>query len=190
MEDKDIMEMRSQIALLRLKLEKEQIISNRLLKQTMKTRLGVIHRQAYRMIFAAAVSMFIFPMWYHMGMCSLPFAIATVCMMLLCVGFTWYYHRPLNDDLLNSDVATMIRTVMRFKKRYNNWLYYATPGLLIPWVLWCSHEIMEHSHLPEEQQIYELVPIAIGFTIGLAIGLYMHFKVIRNCNEILAQLEE
>lgn len=73
---------------------------------------------------------------------------------------------------------------------YNNWLYYATPGLLIPWVLWCSYEVMEHSHLPEEHRIYELIPIAIGFTIGLAIGLYMHIKVIRNCNEILAQLEE
>ena len=42
MEDKEILEMREQIATLRSKLEKEQIVTERLLKQAMKKRIGII----------------------------------------------------------------------------------------------------------------------------------------------------
>ncbi len=190
MEDKDLMEMRSQIALLRQKLEKEQIVSSRLLKETMKTKMNMINRQGTTEIACGVFCIIIYPFFHLVGGFSLAFVVATIVMMLVCIGFTWYYHRPINDELFSRDTATVVRIFTTLKRRYQQWIVFFTPAMIIPWFCWFCYEQLHAEYVLEEARPYVLIPSFVGLAIGLLIGFRMHRKVIRNCNEILAQLEE
>ena len=73
MEDKEIMEMREQIATLRSKLEKEQIVTERLLKQAMKKRIGIIRKQAVKEYIMACVCLILYPFLYYFANLSALF---------------------------------------------------------------------------------------------------------------------
>ena len=189
MEEMDIMEMRNQIDLLRKKLEKEQIITERMLKQTMKSRIGIIRRQAVKESISACVCFILFPALHYVCNLSWMFIIATLLLAICSIAATWYFQRPINEGLLTKDVRTVIHYVKQLKRRYQICIISTTP-LIIPWAFWFWKEYTKAMNLPEEFSPHTLAVIVGSACIGLAIGLSWDRKVIHTCNELIDQLKE
>lgn len=190
MEDKEIMEMREQIATLRNKLEKEQIVTERLLKQAMKKRIGIIRRQAVKESVMACVCFVIFPFMHFVFNLSMTFVATTLLMVACSMAATWYFQRPINDKLLGEDVDTVVRVMTKLKRQYQLWIISVTPIVMIPWVFWFWKEYTTAMNVPEEVSYAMLGVIIVSGCIGCAIGYSWDRKVIRSCNEIIAQLKE
>ncbi len=190
MEDKEIMEMREQIATLRSKLEKEQIVTERLLKQAMKKRIGIIRKQAVKESVMACGCFVIFPFMHYALNLSVTFVAATLLMVACSVAATWYFQRPINEELLNEDVDTVVRVMTKLKRQYQLWIISVTPIVVIPWVFWFWNEYSQGLNMPKEVSYIMLGVLIISGCIGGAIGYSWDRKVIRSCNEIIAQLKE
>lgn len=191
MEEMNLEEMRNQIAILKNKLDKQEIINERLLADAMKKKVNTINNVERFSIFCAVFCLAAYPLLrYYIGF-SWPFVIATCVMMVFCIVGTNYIHRPLHDSkLMTSDVATVARVMARFKRQYDNWLRYVTPSLLTPWLLWASYEYTELMGLEGTARYFTPLPLLVGAAIGGFIGYRQHCKAVKTAEEIIHQLEE
>lgn len=191
MEEMNLEEMRNQIAILKNKLNKQEIVSERLLAETMKKKVNTINSVERFSIICAVFCIVAYPVLrYYIGF-SWTFVIVTCLMMVFCISATRYIHHPLHDaKLMTSDVATVARVMARFKRQYDNWLRYVTPSLLTPWLLWASYEYTELMGLEGTARYFTPLPLLVGATIGGFIGYRQHCKAVKTAEEIIHQLEE
>lgn len=182
---KDLEEMRQQMAILKSKLETQEIINDRMLRNAMNERVGWINRcynwSIILTLFVAAP--YCWWVFKYIGM-STAFAIATELLLLYCVGYTFWCGRPLRDKhLMQGDLLHVASTVAKAKKRDSDWLMQGIP-LLIIWFVWFVYEIhLEYGHY------HLVVPGIIGGLIGGGIGFSIHLKTQRKYKEILEHIE-
>lgn len=191
MKDMELEEMRKQIGILKDKVEKQRIINTRLLENSMKSRASLIHLQGYKNVVCGMVCIIIFIGLHFAIRLNLTFVIFTIFMMMFCVWGKWYCHLPLREkDFMGQDVRTTILAFSKVKRRYEIWLHYISPPLIIIWVLWCCYEYSRVMNLPEKYAIYFYIVVAVSVVIGLFIGYSWHRKVVNACDEAISQLEE
>ena len=191
MEEQFFNEMRQQMVALKEQLNKQEIISDHLLRETMKAKRSNIN-STKRMCYACAViALVMTPLNIYTHTWGLAFSIATCLMMIGCTVATYYVHKPVDNlNFMTDDFATVARVMSKFKKRYDMWLYYVTPILLIFWLPWACYDFA-WKHAPEGINPWSmLIPILIGVLIGGAVGIYYHFKAVNAAQDILKQIEE
>lgn len=191
MEEKDFMEMRNQINLLKDKLNQQEIVNNRLIKASMRDKQQEINRKGIKM---SAVAVFAIPLWigihYTSGI-SWALAIATCAMMIFCIAATWYCHRPINKaGLFSGDVKTVASAFAEVKHMYHIWITRFTPTLILPWLAWVCYEYQEVLPVPADQKWIPYAIVLGGALFGFLIGYNMHRKVVNTCQEVIDQLEE
>lgn len=191
MEEMNFEELRNQYAILKNQLKNQEIVNDRLLRETMRVRKKDINSTKIAEYICVAVCVLLYPLLYFTGMFSLAFLIATVLMVLFCAAATWYIHKPVDQiNFMRDDLSTVARIMARFKKQYNQWLYYATPLLLIPWGAWACYEFA-WKNAPEGAYPWAMtIALIIGALIGLGIGLYYHFKAVNAAQNIIDEIEE
>jgi len=190
MEDKNFEELQNQFAILKEQLNKQEIVSDRLLRETMKLKAKDISKTKKITYMAAVFCLLIYPLLYFAHTWSLAFATATCVMMVICIAATYYFHRPVeNLDLTRDDFASVANVMARFKKQYNNWLYYVTPTLLIPWLAWACYEFA-WQYAPEGVNPWAMsIPLIVGAVIGGLIGYNYHRKATNAAQDIIDEIE-
>ena len=180
--------MRAQIALLKEKLDKETIVSEKLLRDTMRHKARTINTNAWISV-GASIFVIIWALAYipKEGF-SWWFAGATILMMLVCDFFTWKYHKDVNAKTMSGDLLTVAKVMKQLRDNYRKWLKYSI-AMIAVWFVWLSIEFCIQL---DDWRIAVVVIIAllIGLAIGGFIGLKMHNSVIRNAEEIIQQIEE
>lgn len=206
----DIEELRKQVALLRQKLDDQEIVNDRMLRRTMQKEIShIINRTEIKSIVCSIFSMIMFPAMHFFVGFGWTFSISTSLMMLFCIAATMYIHQPIRRiDLMSANLATVAKEMYRFKRRYDNWLHYVTPTLIIPWLLWACQEY--YNAILRDENIYSTdgsnflcsissinmkmlitcLPLLIGATIGSLIGYSWHRKVVNSAKSIIMQIEE
>lgn len=185
-------EMREQFTLLRHKLDQQDIINDSLLRETMRGRIGAINRTKYKSYICAALCLVLYPvLLVYWGVFSNAFVIVTCIMMLFCMYATYYVHKPVDRmDLMTEDLATVARVMAKFRRQYNQWLYYVTPALLVPWLSWAVYEYA-WKFAPEGVSHWLLaIPLLICAAIGALIGYIWHCKAVNAADNIIRQIEE
>ena len=191
MEEQYFEEMRLQMAALKGQLDKQEIVSDHLIRKIMKMRTKDINSTKNMCIFAAIIGFIMFPLNSIAHSWSWAFTIATGAMLLFCVIATIYIHRPVEKlNYMTSDLATVARVMAHFKKQYDNWLHYVTPALIIPWLGWACYEFAWKNCPEGLNPLWMTLPIIIGAAIGGAIGYYYHCKAVNAAKDILEQIEE
>lgn len=191
MEEKDIMEMRRQLACLQEKLSDQQIINERLLRNSMQSKVSVIKHGEYFQYLSALLALVLYPIVAYQGMFSIALCTVTCVMMIFCIAATQYIHRPVNrTDLMTADLATVASVMEKFTKQYAFWLHYITPALIIPWLCWVCWEWLERNSDLNINPVFILLPILIGVLIGSVIGFIRHRKTVNAARCILQQIEE
>lgn len=184
----ELEEMRAQLTVLKNKLDKETIINERLLRDTMKRKAKTINANAWVGagcgIFVILWAIFFLPeigfSWY--------FIVATIVMMLVCIFFTWKQHKNVNDKTMNGDLLTVAKVMKKLKEDYINWLKYAFIMIAI-WLPWLA---TEYCLILKDWKkcVFVVSGLFVGAAIGAFIGLRMHKSVIRNAEDIIKQIEE
>ena len=191
MEDMNYEEMRNQMAMLREHLDKQEIVSDRLLRDAMKTKTKDIKYTKQMVYGAAAACIIIYPLTTLSHIWSWPFALATCAMMIFCVLATYYIHKPVERlNYMTDDLATVARVMARFKKQYDDWLHYVTPALLIPWFTWACYEI-GWKNAPAGTNPWPIViALLIGGCLGGVIGYLYHRKAVNAAQSVIDQINE
>lgn len=182
-------EMRQQMALLKEKLDKEELVNERLLRETMHSKARSINHEAiWSGVCAIFVIVAMLTTFHPMGF-SWGFCIGTTIFMLVCLGATLYQHRDINSRTMNGDLLTVVKTMRRLKKNYRDWLKFAFPAIIL-WMGWIGYEIYRMSEGNWKIVGATMGGCLIGATIGGILGLASHKKVIRTCDEIIKSIEE
>ena len=191
MEEMYLEELRNQYAILKEQLNKQEIVNDHILRNTIKTKKSDINTTKRLVIVCALLGMFIFPANYLLHMWSMAFTIATCLMVAFAAVATYYIHKPVDGlNFMKDDFSTVARVMARFKKQYDNWLRYVAPSLIIPWITWACYEMAWKNAPAGSNPWIMILPLLVGCLIGGIIGIWFHFKAANAAQDIIDQIEE
>ena len=191
MEEMKFEELRNQFAILKQQLNKQEIVSDRLLRETMKAKKKDINSTKRLEYTCVLLCLIAFPLNFLTHSWSLQFTIVTCVMVLFCAVATHYIHKPVDNlNFMRDDFATVASVMARFKKQYDNWLHYVTPIILIPWISWACYEFA-WQHAPKGVNPWLMtIPLLVGGAIGGIIGYIYHRKAVNAAQDIIDQIQE
>lgn len=180
-------DMRSQLVLLKEKLNSQDVVNERLLREVMNSKASDIKHEAMWSVvaetFVIVMMIFSFP---RLGF-SWAFCIATIVFMLVSIGATVYQHRDLNSRTMNGDLLTVAKVMRRLKKNYRDWLKFSIPVIVL-WFAWMGYDFY-HMAGDKTLTISLMTGAVIGGAIGGFFGYLSYRKVLRTCDEIINSIE-
>ena len=189
-DSKELQEMKEQLALLMRKLEKEIIVSERLIRKAMKEKAYWLRRN---LIIESIVCLMMIPffIWILPGISkvSTQFCIISVAFMLLAVFYSYYmYSRFHPKKFIEGNLIEVRKETLRFKKLTLRWTYCIGIPFLIVYIIFFIYEKMQFY----QGELLKIVLIcgAVGFFLGGIIGGLQLKRTLRTANEILKQIEE
>ena len=187
--DTQFEEMRMQMEMLKSKLDKQEIVNDRILRKSMKKNMNNITRR-YTILVVVALLMIPYAYYVFVSMMgySIGFWIATVVFMLISCGYTVWNGRDLYaGNLMEKNLLEVRQKMALAKKRDNQWMLFGFP-MLILWLAYFVYEVYQKGGAEEVHTL--LMASAFGGTVGLILGLTIHFKTQREYQEIIDQIEE
>ena len=187
--DTQLEEMRQQMLTLKKKLEKQEIVNDRLIRRSMKNTAGNI-RRTYLITIAVSILMVPYGYWAFVTLShfSVAFWIGTSIFMLVCGGATLYNRRNLSDARLMTNNLIDVRRRMACAKKFDSdWLFFSTPAVIL-WLSWFMYEVYKQNHDLLSHPLFWAG--CIGGTIGAVVGLSIHFKTQRQYQKIISQIED
>ena len=187
--DFDLETMRQQMTTLKNKLNKQEIVNDRLIRRSMKNEVDTITRRYY-IIMAVALFMIPYGYWCFVVLSGLSifFWIVTSIFMLVCAGATFYICRKISDpNMMNRNLVEARRKVASAKKFEANWLFFGIPAVvvLLGWFMYEVYQI--HGGALDNGFFWGG---CIGGIIGAICGLSLNFKTQRQYQDIIDQIED
>lgn len=190
----ELEEMREQLATLKKKLEKQEIISERLIsktKESLEKDMTTVRRQ-YRIGRISnffAVPLIYYIVVYQLGL-SVPFGIATAIwafvtfvIFFLRKGHLYNLH---SDNLLEAQLK-----VTTLKQHHRKWLKFDYLSLVFWWA-WFGWEIYRKSTMENagDVPVRLYFGFVIGGLIGILISIWQVVKTQRRYQRMLDQIED
>ena len=187
----ELEQMRSQIGMLKQKLEQQTIVNERHIRNSMKSKISDLNRTVRGTIFAGIFAVLFAPMTFYIQGCSLLFVIGTAVMLAVCLGLTIIQKINLGrmTDLSESNLIETAEKLSRTRTHYKEWYKIAIP-MLLAWVGWMIYEMVNAIGIESPTAIGFYCGAGVGLIIGGVIGARINRKVVQQANEILAQIEE
>ena len=127
----ELNEMREQLATLKKRLESQEIVNDRLIKETMTRKLSSINRRAVWPSIICAIYIPLGFIFFHLMGLSLPFCCATSALFTISlIAMIVSHFRLRNSDILNGNLVATYKEVARMRKIYKNWRYWSIPMLI------------------------------------------------------------
>lgn len=185
----ELEEMKGQIALLKSKLEEQEIVREQHMRRAIKGNLQDLNRVAVRMMLVGVFAIFFCTsVFVHYGF-SFYFAAFTFLILMFSTVATYVQHKNLlKSKDLSCDLVKESYDLVKLKKRYGEWLYFAVPMVAV-WFSWLVYETL--NYIPDRAMgIGFVVGSGIGGAIGGLVGLKIHFKTVKKIDEMLSQIKE
>lgn len=185
----ELEEMRSQIDILKNQLEKQVIVNDSHIRNSMKSKASDINRTVGATIFLGTLALVYCTWFFYAQGLSLLFVTATAVMLAGCLGLTIAQKVALGKlDFSRDNIVETAQILGKVKTHYSEWHRIAIPMILI-WFGWLIYEVI--STLGRS-------PMTIGFCCGAFIGgilggimgFRINRKVVRKASEILSQIAE
>lgn len=187
----ELEQMRSQIGMLKQKLEQQAIVNDTHIRNSMKSKISDLNRTILGTIFAGIFAVIFAPVTFYVQGCSLIFVIATAIMLAVCLGLTIVQRINLGSmlELSQDNLVETARKLSKVRTHYKEWYRIAIPMILV-WVGWMIYEMVNTIGIESPTAIGFYCGAGVGLLIGGIIGSRINRKVVRQANEILAQIEE
>ena len=187
----ELEQMRSQIGMLKQKLEQQAIVNDTHIRNSMKSKISDLNRTVLGTIFVGIFAVIFAPMTFYNQGCSLLFVIGTAVMLAACLGLTIAQKINLSrmTDLSQSNLVETAEKINKTRTHYKEWYRIAIPMILV-WVGWMIYEMVNAIGIESPTAIGFYCGAGVGLLIGGIIGSRINRKVVRQANEILAQIEE
>ena len=117
MEEMNLDEMRSQIAILKEKVDKQNIVNDKLMHRVINTRTDDMKRKMFVAVFCGIITIAISPWAFHHNLgLSWWFIVVTDIFMVYCMSMEIYYKRMISDKaLMNASILEVAQRMPRFK---------------------------------------------------------------------------
>ena len=187
----ELEQMRTQIGMLKQKLEQQAIVNDTHIRNSMKSKISDLNRTILGTIFAGIFAVIFAPVTFYVQGCSLIFVIATAIMLAVCLGLTIVQKINLGSmmELSQDNLVETARKLSKVRTHYKEWYRIAIPMILV-WVGWMIYEMVNSIGIESPTAIGFYCGAGVGLLIGGIIGFRINRKVVRQANEILAQIEE
>ena len=187
----ELEQMRTQIGMLKQKLEQQAIVNDTHIRNSMKSKISDLTRTIGATIFAGIFAVIFAPMTFFIQGCSLTFIIATAVMLAVCLGLTIVQKMNLGKmmDLSQGNLVETAEKLSKVRTHYKEWYKIAIPMILV-WGGWMIYEMVQVLGIESPTAIGFYCGAGVGLLIGGIIGSRINRKVVRQANEILAQIEE
>ena len=185
----ELEEMREQVAILKKKLDKQTIISDTHIRNSMTSKRSDMTKTITATIIAGLYAV-PYCTWIFCKFGFSPyFIIATDIMLAACIAITIRQRYTLmNLDFTQGNLVEVAEKLSKVKTHYHEWIKIAIPMLLI-WVSWMAYEALTRME-PSPILMGFLSGAGIGIIIGGFIGHRINQKIVRKSTEILKQIEE
>ena len=186
----ELEEMRSQIGILKKKLEEQTIINEEHIRRSMKSKMSDINRTVRATIVAGVFATIFCPMFFYGQGCSIWFVSATALMLVVCLGLTVVQKINLGKiDVSQGNLVETAAKLSKVKTHYKEWYKFAIPMILV-WLGWTIYEMTGMLGLDTPYAIGFCCGAGVGAIIGGFIGAKINRKVVRQASEVLAQIED
>ncbi len=181
--------MRSQVEILKKKLEKQTIISDSHIRKSMKAKQSDMTRIIAATIFVGALSIpYCTWIFYNYGF-SLLFIVATDIMLAVCIGLTVKQRYTLkNLDFTQGNLVEVAEKLNKVKTHYHEWIKIALP-MILGWLSWLVYEVLTKME-PGPMQMGFLTGSCVGVIFGGFFGYRINRKIVGKSTEILNQIKE
>jgi uncharacterized membrane protein len=189
MSEFEMNEMRQQMNILKKKLEQQEIVNEKLIRQSMRKNMRSINRRNF-ILTAIAILMVPYSYWvfYKMVGFSMAFWIGTSIFMLICAGANIWNNRNLNSSsLMSGDLLEASKHVAHAKKFDTQWLLFGIPAVLL-WLAWFVYEVYRVNGPDDMMPL--LLGGGFGGVIGLICGFRIYYKTQQQYQEIINQIED
>ena len=188
-ENFELEDMRQQMATLKKKLEKQEIINDRNIRQSLKYSTSNINR---RYLFTCILCLAMIPYGYwafvKLNGSSLGVWITMSILMLITLVYTVYIGRHLhNSNLYDRDLVDARKKVAQAKKLDREWLKFGIPAV----ILWLGYFLYDsYGHMERDEFEIFAVAMSVAVILGGIIGLKIHFRNQSDYEDIIEQIEE
>ena len=186
----ELEDMRAQIAILKDKLDKQTILNDTHIRNSMKSKRSEMTRTIGITIFAGVLAIpYCIGVFCYMGL-SPVFIAATGLMLAVCVWLTIKQQLTLKGlDFSQGKLLEVAEKLNKVKVHYHEWIKIALPMLII-WFSWLMYEVITHCGIEEPMTMGFCVGAAIGGVVGGIVGYRTNRKIVRKSTEILEQIDE
>lgn len=186
----ELEEMRVQLGMLKDKLEKQTIINETHIRNSMKSKMSDINKTVTGTIIAGVFALCYSTWFFYWQDFSLAFVIATFVMLAVCLGITIAQRVILGKmDFSQGNLVETAEKLSKIKKHYQDWYKIAIP-MIIVWFGWMMYEMISIHGLESPMAIGFCCGALIGGVIGGIIGMRINRKVAHKATEILDQIAE
>ena len=188
-DSQELEQMRSQVDILKRKLEKQAIISDTHIRNSMKSKQYEMTKIIACTIFIGALSLpYCIWIFYKFGF-SLLFIVATGLMLAVCLGITIKQRFSLKSlDFTKDNLVDVATKLNKVKTHYHEWIKIALPMILL-WTSWLVCEGITRME-PSPIQMGFLTGIGVGVILGGIVGYRINRKIVSKSTEILEHIKE
>ena len=186
--DKDFEEMRQQMNILKEKLQKQEIVNEKVFRRSTRKSLKGINRR-YTFVSILCILMVPYSYWAFVkltGM-SIWLWLATCVLMLIAFVYTQYTGRFISSRVFEKDLVQARAKVAKAKKLDHDWLKIGIP-LIVLWLAYFGYEMYKVTG--GEDSIYILVMCVVCALLGGAVGLKVHFKNQDNYEQVIEEIDD
>lgn len=187
----ELEQLRVDYDILKRKLEEQEIVNDKLLRKTMRTRVGSLrHINVLEYVcafFVIAVAPWVFhynpvvnASWYFIGATDLMAAFSLIMTIR-------YNKKVVSADAMDVNLREFCANLKELREKWTNWLRIAIPMILF-WAGWLVAETWIHTE-NHKLATGAIVSMLIGGIIGGIIGNRQRCKIIRYCDEIIDQID-
>lgn len=186
----ELEEMRAQLGTLKEKLEKQTIINESHIRNSMKSKMSDINKTITGTIVAGIFALVYCTLYfYHQG-CSFAYITATAIMLIACIVITIAQRVNLGRiDFSQGNLVETAEKLGKLKKHYQDWYKIAIP-MIIVWLGWTIYEMSGIIGLDTPMGIGFCCGAGVGVIIGGIVGMRINKQVVSKATEILDQIAE
>lgn len=183
----ELEDIRKQISELKLRLERETTLNERLLHDSLKGKMRSVHNIVWRMIVIGILGIVVWCFAGHLWNLSPYFLAITIFMFLASMSAEYLINRMDERDF-SANLSEAVARLVKMKRMRLIQVLVGFAFLLVVWGPWMVCEMFPKFE-PEMR-----IPMAIGMSIGAIAGairgLTFFFKMQRANDEMIRQIEE
>ena len=186
----ELEELRSQVAEFKNRVEQQEIVSRRLLKEAMKGHVSWIKQMS---IWCSVGELVILPFLVYalrsiVGVSWLPIIVVGLVIVGEAVFNFWNVSTIRDKHLAVDDVLSAQQRLITFKRREKLYTYGILPFIFL-WVVWLLFDVYHGTDIPFPSSDRLLVDfVVIGIT--LAVLSYVFYREMRSLNKAIKDIDE
>ena len=184
-------QLRNDYSALKSKVEKQAILNEKLLQSVFQSKVKSIHSVGWTSALCGLFVILVSPLAFHYNPAlnlSWAFVAGTDLMMLVCIAYTWYFHSDVKAPEAGASLKEFAQNVKTLKVRYQNWIRVAYIMIFV-WMGWMFTEMFMTTE-DKTLTYFAATGLLVGAVIGGILGFRMDRNVIKNCDDIIAAIEE